>query len=36
MTQPREDKHDLLYLWATSWMLCNTDATTRAWWQGGR
>jgi hypothetical protein len=30
------DSHDLMYLWATSWVLRNTDATTRLWWQGGR
>jgi len=30
------DNHDLMYLWATSWVLRNTDATTRLWWQGGR
>jgi hypothetical protein len=28
--------NELVYLWAVSWVLRNTDATTRVWWQGGR
>lgn len=36
MTQPRADNNELVYLWAASWVLRNTDATTRVWWQGGR
>jgi hypothetical protein len=33
---PEEHPTELLYLWATSWVLRNTDATMRIWWQGGR
>ncbi len=35
MTQSK-DSNELIYMWATSWVLRNTDASMRLWWQAGR
>lgn len=35
-THQAVENHEMFYLWAANWVLHNTDASTRVWWQAGR